>query len=63
MAKEFMYQKKKKNGGLADQNLLFVESSRGLMKAKGGAAAKQSAWLPSSERILYECHGPHEWSA
>lgn len=54
---------KKKNGGLATQNLLFVENSQGLMKAKGGAAAKKCAWPPSTERILYECHGPHEWSA
>jgi len=58
-----MLKKKKKIGGLATQNLLFVENSQGLMKAKGGAAAKKCAWPPSTERILYECHGPHEWSA
>ena len=35
-------------GGLANQNLLFMENSQGLMKAKGGAAAKN----------VHGCHQP-----
>ncbi len=32
------------------------------MKAKGSAAANHHAHSLLSRSILYECHGPHEWS-